>query len=426
VVFGTPYLVLKLSHSPSWHQKEHHPHGNPWADDSSSSKGPPDLPKTSDGVLITDGLGRCNMWTTQESVSHGIYSASFHRSVTATGTFSVLSNVSHEAEYSKGILGNLVVDINPDKLTREAYISASVQASSKHLRDRTYICFDNNSEGNTLSIYVPSNLTSKESLTFDITILFPQSPQLHVKNLKTYLPKFSQTIGDLGSYISFGKVTIEGPLSKVMVESLRAHKILVKSSLAEIRGAFNVTDSLALDTIGAPIHADITLVHEQTSKKPTFLSLDTGNSEITANVTLMAPRIRKILRNPPPPQFFTTMKTFNAPLTVDIVHHPSTLPAPLQLRAQNNVAECKVILDSKFEGTFDLQTKLSSADLDDDVVAVDPSGMSRQRSYFYDHASSNRKFGWVGWGDRPKKWDPSRQGHVEIISSLSPVLLQLS
>jgi hypothetical protein len=104
---------------------------------------------------------------------------------------------------------------------------------------------------------------------------------------------------------------------------------------------------------------------------------------------------------------------------------------PLQLSVQNNLASTKVYLDKKYEGLFNVQTKLDKVTLQL-YNATDPLGQGRQRSLVLDQNSTDRVRGWVGWGQRPGQGPGPGpgpgpgQGQVKIIGSLSPVLLQLS
>jgi len=82
-----------------------------------------------------------------------------------------------------------------------------------------------------------------------------------------------------------------------------------------------------------------------------------------------------------------------------------------------------------YEGTFDLQTKLAKASVkegDEKKTVADPLGERRKRVYQFDHLSSARILGWVGWGPRPgPTTKQNHQGHVEIVSSHNPVSLYL-
>jgi len=234
---------------------------------------------------------------------------------------------------------------------------------------------------------------------------------------------FSQIFGKMDKQLTFNTITIEGLSSRFDAGYIQANNLLVRTSKAEIKGKFQVNESLTLDTIEAPINVAITLVNDWKRKTPTFLTLDTGNGAIDAQIQLVAPL---------PPHhhhanFQTSIKTFNATLNANVTYDSSTLPSEFRLRAQNNLADSKITLDPKYQGTFDIQTKLSLAEvwLRDVTPLVDPLGENRNRHYQYDYTSSTRKFGWVGWGKRPGPEKHSHQGHVEISSSHSPVVLQL-
>jgi hypothetical protein len=95
----------------------------------------------------------------------------------------------------------------------------------------------------------------------------------------------------------------------------------------------------------------------------------------------------------------------------------------------NYLAATNITLDSNYEGTFDVQTKLAKAfvrEVDEQKALVDPLAEGRKRGYQFDQKSSSRIFGWVGWGSRPgPTTQPNHQGHVDIVSSHSSVVLQL-
>jgi hypothetical protein len=49
--------------------------------------------------------------------------------------------------------------------------------------------------------------------------------------------------------LTFSKATIEGASSNIYVGYLQANNLLVQTSLAEIKGTFQVNESLTLDTV---------------------------------------------------------------------------------------------------------------------------------------------------------------------------------
>jgi hypothetical protein len=99
---------------------------------------------------------------------------------------------------------------------------------------------------------VPDNLSGSDSLRFNITLLFPQtSHPSTVDRLATWLPMFTQSFDHMDKQWTFSKATIEGPSSKFDAGYVQAHNMLVQTSLAEIKGTFQVNGSLTLDTVDA-------------------------------------------------------------------------------------------------------------------------------------------------------------------------------
>jgi hypothetical protein len=62
---------------------------------------------------------------------------------------------------------------------------------------------------------------------------------------------FTQSFAHMDDQWTFSKITIEGPLSKFEAGYLQANNLLVQTSLAEIKGTFQVNESLTLDTVDA-------------------------------------------------------------------------------------------------------------------------------------------------------------------------------
>lgn len=209
-----------------------------------------------------------------------------------------------------------------------------------------------------------------------------------------------------------------------------------------LRGAYSSSKlsviASALTTLHSSISADITLSRGPHQKGPTLLHVDTGNryvnteivlppasncldSEIDTNVTLLAPSNNKPWEAPA--GFVGNIRTFNAPLNINLQHGISTPPVAFDFHIQNNQAAVNVTMDGKFTGLFAAQTKLATAEVrtEPQGPSVDPSGRGRERKVYYDHRSKARVSGWIGWGVLPAFYDP----RLDIVSSLEPVSLQL-
>ncbi|KAK0504788.1 hypothetical protein EDD18DRAFT_1126351 [Armillaria luteobubalina] len=412
VVIGVPLIVTRFAKKhrgpPPWHN-----------DDASLSV----QTLSNNGVLSLETLG-CNSWDTiEDDPSHSLFSASTSHTLPANGSFSIRSNVSHEADEAAGISGNLTVDINPDSSADSVLLLVSLQSSSLQLRQNTHICFMDTGSQRGISLYFPSHLGGAASISVAISLLFPQMPRaINIDYLATYLPMFTQVFGDFGDEIVFNKISIEGASMGIACDFMQAPKISVKNALASITGTFNASERLILDNVGGPIYASITLVQDKDRHQPTFFLLDTGNSEINASVTLLAPD-----RYNDPLNFIGNVKNFNGPLTLNVSHDPSTPPVSLDLHVQNAQAESSVTLDAKYAGFFDVQTKLASVAVKESHIdpSWDPSGENRYRQCVYEQSTTNRVRGWIGWGQKPTGRKP-REGHVEVTSSLSPIQLHLA
>ncbi|KAI0958825.1 hypothetical protein AcV7_004531 [Taiwanofungus camphoratus] len=369
-----------------------------------------------------------------------------------SGLVFLQSNVSYptDAAEFQMLSGTLAVGINDDPTVSDALVSVSMLYSDVSLKDRTSVCLMNISNSNGLYLYVPSNLSESDTLIFNITFLFPQTLSLHVSEFLTWLPHFTQWFTNLTPYVTFDKVTLGGPMSEVIVGSIQASSALVKSALAEIQGNFNVSESLILETVSAPIAANISLYNSGGYTEITYLSVSTGNAPLNASIALYLPPGSSHCAQSP--NFLANVETFNAPLALALSHMPASMPAAVQLRAGTNLGEAVVSVDGKFSGTFNVQTTFADADVleatvpDIDMAQFDislyssalrdtsqaspaSSGSSPDvgKVVDFDVISSSQMSGWVGTGKRPPKPQngPNGQGSVEVSSTLSSVALLL-
>jgi len=146
-------------------------------------------------------------------------------------------------------------------------------------------------------------------------------------------------------------------------------------------------------------------------------------SPINANITLDSSETTEWSKGSP--GFVALVKTFNGPLNLDITLKDNVPVSPLQLQVQNNLAQTSVSLDSYYEGSFSVQTKMSQVFVKDTAQSPrdDPANARRLRTLVYDQIFEARTSGWVGWGFRPMGSHRACQSYVEIVSALSPVTL---
>ncbi|KAL0956381.1 hypothetical protein HGRIS_002528 [Hohenbuehelia grisea] len=418
MLVGIPLIVLKIYN----HGRRHGPLGPlamSWVDQNSYSS----PLYMENGILVHTGDAKCDEWDVEDKEESGVYVSSTSFALPASGSLAIRATTLTSASPPDEINGKLRVGINPDASARRASFEVVLRASSVSARAQANICFKNSGDDRGLLIYVPTNLTTSDHLAIEVKLLLPQSPsQLKLKKLVTYLPGFSQHIEKLNDHY-FNNLNLQGAGAAISLDSVRGEEVVVKNSLAPITGTFNATRHLELDTIEGFVRANITLVHDSSHEGSTYLNIDTGNADVQARIALQVLPKHSLLS--PGPSFATHIKTFNGPVDVHVTHTPETSAVPLRMLVQNNLAPSNVTIDGKYEGIFDLQTKLSDAVLYEGEVdsAGDPSGQDREVNILYDYRSASRVFGWTGWGAKPKSWTRD-QGHIILQSSMSPVRLQ--
>lgn len=433
VAVGVPVIIVKLTHRNSDRQASYLAPSN--ADTPSLIADGSDAP-----LLMSSAVG-CNAWVDQTAT------ASFLQyTVPLDGLVFVHSNVSYssDAQVVDDISGTLLVGVNSDPTVSDGIVSVTMHYSDLSLMERTHVCLMNISGSNGIYLYVPSSLPQEDSLVFNITFLFPQIPSLHITEFMTMLPHFYQFYTNLSPYVTFDKVSLGGARSAVSVGSIEATSLSVKTALAEIEGTFNISESLVLETVSAPINVNVSLYNDNSCQQPTFLDVSTGNAELNASVQLYIPPSSSSASTTFP-NFMTKFETFNAPMVVAMEHMPDSAVSTLQARVDNSMGAAFVSLDNKYSGTFDVSTTFADADVysstvDDlkglvqlDLGVYRPTssaatvGTTVERTVELDTVKTSRMTGWVGTGQRPPP-PTSRfnsQGRIEVMSTLSPVALLL-
>jgi hypothetical protein len=264
-------------------------------------------------------------------------------------------------------------------------------------------------------------------MDMNLQLLLPWRPApLDLKMFATHLPMFNQSFGDLGPHVAFRKFEVAGSNSAVTIDSVRASSIMVQTSGAEISGNFSASDNILLDTINGAIYANVFLLNHRQSKKPTKLTLETGNGPIDAQVELQVDEHR-YFNMPKGLNFMTMFKTFNAPMNVSIAHIAGSEPVRLGVKAENTQGPMAVTLDSAYLGSFELRTKAATTLVQETPAALDATDTSLdgEHDLHFDHISSEWTRGWIGNYQRPEghHHDGNR---VKLTNSLSPIELRLA
>jgi hypothetical protein len=360
----------------------------------------------------------CNPWQTTGQLDDAQNSmvGETLNTVSSDGRFSITSNASYMSSMNV-VMGDLFVGINSDPSVTNATVSVRMQASNVGLFEQTQVCFTLSNDATGLAIYIPDNMFSNDQLLFNITLLYPQSPlTAQVDSFATYLPLFTQTFGDFGDYVNFKKVSIEGPVSKIFVDFIEAGEILVETSLEPIFGQFAASRSLLVSTIQAPVNINASLFNDPDSSFPTYLEVNTGSSNLTANITVNAPNTSPLQR----PNFIANMRTFYGQATASFVHDPTSPPTAINLRLENDLGPVNVSFDQYFQGFFQASTKLGAVSVTQGTASSpDPFDATLDRSFILSYVSDTRTFGWIGWGPHSGSFFEEQIGEVVVETSIA-------
>ncbi|TCD60069.1 hypothetical protein EIP91_010787 [Steccherinum ochraceum] len=437
VVIGVPLIVVKLRNSkPNSYQT------TPWNPQQASVVVIPGQEIISSPPTYEEAM-HCDQWFTVDKKDHDLLTSVATYNMPLDEGIFLGSNGSYRADaVSSSISGTLQVDINQEPSISDIQIDVTMSYSSTDVRNRTHVCLVDAYDNNGFYLYVPNNLTDRDILKFDITMLFPQ----HVGNVSSFavmLPLFQQHYAALSPQITFDQVVLGGPMSNVT--SVTADKLFVMASPGSITGTFGSSNQLVLETMSAEVTANISMNISGDVSQPS-IRINTGNKPLTTNITLQSPKPNWTGKWAKPPQVYIDVNTFNAPLVVTVVQSPpppsSVMPLPIFVHAGNNLGLTAVSMDSNYQGTFLAQTEYALATVQDGpadeggIVSNLTSTYSYQprsvkdsfgRTLYYDSVSDSSVTGWIGQGQRPKVITTAGSpGCVEAVSVLSPVQLDLA
>ncbi|KAG6378140.1 hypothetical protein JVT61DRAFT_13828 [Boletus reticuloceps] len=379
-------------------------------------------PGSTRNITIPDQPGIipvCNNWTAVEyfgDPGSPTVLAFTEQYVSPNGQFSLASNATCSSNLDN-VQGVFYTGINPNQTVQDAVLSVVMQSSSPSVFNRTFACFAVTNNFTDLALYLPDDLASTDNILYNITLLFPQAAvPSQIDSFTTILPMFDQHFSFDGN-VTIDRVSIAGAASPVTVDSIQANRLLVDTSLEPVTGTFHVSDSLLISTILAPIVANISLYNDPKSQFPTSLDVHTGNGNLTVNVTILAPNKDPPLR----PNFVANLRTFSGSLSTSFLHDPTSPPTAVQLHAFNDLGPSNVILDSLFEGIFQVSTKQAAATVTQGNASVtDPWVPGLPRTMVVGTNLTARSYGWIGWGNMET---PCQQGEVLVDSSLADVTL---
>jgi hypothetical protein len=322
--------------------------------------------------------------------------------------------------------------MNPDKNVSGIVLVASTRCSSFQLLEASSVCLTSFGNTTELMIQIPNREESHlNTIDMNLELLLPWTPApIDFEIFATHLPMFNQSFGDLGPSVAFRKFELAGSDSAVTVGSVRALSIVIQTSGAGISGNFSASDNILLDTINGAIYTNVSLLNNQKSRKPTKLTVETGNGPIVAQVSLQVDERRYFSIRVPPkrPNFMTVFKTFNAPMNVSIAHVAGSEHASLGVRAETAQGAMAVTLDSAYTGLFELRAKAATTFVQETPAApgATDSSLGEEHDLYFDHVSSEWTRGWIGDNRRPEEFNHHEGSRVKLVNSLSPIELRLA
>ncbi|THG98947.1 hypothetical protein EW026_g3322 [Hermanssonia centrifuga] len=222
----------------------------------------------------------------------------------------------------------------------------------------------------------PRSIPAGYRMFFDVRISLPSAPQssyVRINSLETHLPNFRHEVGNLSKTIDFGSISLQSSNQPIIVHSLLAQRLNMKTSNGAIQGIFTSL-SADLRSSNGPILADVKLLNG--GDGASTLDLQTSNGEITAKVSLVSQA-----QHATGGIFRVAAKTSNGELDVSFPTAPHN--SVLHLDTQTSNAPSTVSLHKTFEGEFRLQTSPRKAMVFYDQSATDPTGNRRTRSVNY-------------------------------------------
>jgi hypothetical protein len=319
--------------------------------------------------------------------------------------------------HSGGII-HVVEGADRDDIGVEVTVGSS---KSNDLLKRTKVCtLRRKEDGYGVGIFTPPFMGHRrdhDSLFFNITVTLPEGEDIAtIPHFETHMPKYGHFIKGLEKH-AFGSFSLHSSDGPIVVESLIADDITIRSRNSPIVGNFSTTSSIKLKTTNAPIHVNVKAFHRE-SHPATKVRMHTSNSILVADLALLSSSGGESNGN-----FIVHARTSNSPLAVNITEQaPESL---LKLEAHTSNAPAHVHLHPSFEGVFKLRTSVFPPFVSPEENVEDPAGLGRKRVVNVKTVGhgSGIVCGDVAWVPREEEVD--RGGMVEVVSRNAPLHLSL-
>ncbi|TBU46676.1 hypothetical protein BD309DRAFT_596987 [Dichomitus squalens] len=223
----------------------------------------------------------------------------------------------------------------------------------------------------------PNALNRDKAVRFRVQLRLPApdyvtAVPLRIQGLSTFMPLFSHHLHELARSVFFGQVALNTSDASIETESLAGENVSFVTVNGGVRGTLLVSERLTVATRNGPIHLTADLMND-VSGLPTFMSLQTTNGPIEANVSLTstAPSVRG-------GSFDVTANTTNGPLRVAFQDGPANSVLNASLQTCN--APAYVVMHSMFEGRYELQGSPFLRPTVGVGTSQDPTGTGRRRN----------------------------------------------
>jgi len=317
------------------------------------------------------------------------------------------------------VKGEFIVSPHPDDDDSDFIVDIMVTYDSNDYngRNSSAICLMQNGNDWGVGIYTPPHV-QHYNLDYKITLLVPQTANpIVLPQFNTYLPWFTHTFNDLNNSLLFEDVSIEG-LSSSIQGALYGQTVNITTTGASITGSYGAQKSLVLQTSLGEIDANVTLGSDQNGPTSLFMKSSKGPFSATINLSGSSNDSHSgnssqssgnlTSRNPAfTPEYHTQISCDDSPITLVLRHDASVDSSLLNVQLNTSLNRALVLLDSKFEGNFDLSAVNSSvlvADLDGDTHShLNSFGDTFPEHYYkrsvdildFEHRSSSRAVGCI-------------------------------
>ncbi|KAJ2917709.1 hypothetical protein MD484_g2724, partial [Candolleomyces efflorescens] len=242
------------------------------------------------------------------------------------------------------------------------------------------------------------------------------SPKKKIRSLRTQMPFFGHTFGDLADYY-FGRLDVDSLDSPVNAEFVEAANITISTTNAPIRGTYKVDSDVFFITSGANIdvklnlHDSIEFVHCGRTRSGVRSRLSTSNGPIRATYNLTT---TKSTLNKYGGKFYLDADTSRADIDIDFDEAP--IEHELNLDASTSFGRAQVTVSPEYDGPWIMEALFPFREVVDtrgENRPEDPTGQNRTRVLWFNDRGAFVENGAIVWDH-----GENRKGQIKLKSTL--------